>query len=350
MSSLRVLLVDDDSLICIALGRGLERRGYAVTTAASGMQAWAAFEHEAFDVVVSDILMQAPDGLVLLRRCKELRPDTPVLLLTGYADVASAVEAVRLGADDYLSKPCNAEQLSARIEECVEKQRSSTRSGAAPASAELHLREVHHRLKNDLLTLSALVGLQLPYVRDDVDRTLFRGLRTRVQTLALVYEELFRGRAGEKVDASRFFSELCRQTIRGFNPSHAIVSLRVDASDGALSPESATTIGLIVDELLMNSMKHAFEPGGKGRIELSFRREAKSYRLEIGDDGKGLPDGFTVEGAATLGMQVIAALISQLGGAIHYRLGRGARFVITFPADALVQGSIPRRAADTPPG
>lgn len=341
MSSLRVLLVDDDSLTCISLRKGLERRGYAVTTAANGAQAWTAFEREAFDVVVSDILMQAPDGLVLLQRCKQLRPETLVLLLTGYADLASAIEALRLGADDYLSKPCNADQLSAHIEECVQKHRLPEESRHTVASAEL-LRETHHRVKNDLLTLSALVGLQLPYVKEDADRILFLELRAQIQTLALVHEELFRGRTHEEVGASRFLSELCRRTIRSFNPAQAVVSLRVDASDERLGPESATTLGVIVGELVMNSMRHAFEPGGKGRIELSFRRESDRCRLEFRDSGKGPANDVATEGTATFGMQVIGALISQLGGTIQHRLDGGAVFEITFPADSLLSATMPR--------
>lgn len=330
----RVLVVDDDNLISMALGRGLEQGGYSVTTAEDGAQAIAVFEKETFDVVVVDLIMREIDGLGVLKRCKELRPETLVIILTGYGDFASAVEALRLGADDYITKPCDAGNLSTRIERCAEQRRPRSGGGKSLASTELLLRETHHRLKNDLLMLSALVGLQLPYVNDAADRVLFEELRTRVQTMALIHEELYRGRSYEQIEASPFFSELSRRTIRTFNPHRAAVSVHVDADEERLPTETAIALGLIVDEFLTNSMKYAFEPGGEGLIEVSFRRQGDEYLLSVHDNGKGLEADTPIEEASTLGMRIIVALTSQLRGTLNYRSEGGAHFSIAFPARA----------------
>lgn len=333
MDSGSVLLVDDDDLICISLGRGLERQGFAVTTAANGKSAISALESRSFDFVVSDLLMEGSDGLGVLRRSKELRPEASVIILTGFADLASATEALRLGADDYVSKPCDAWQLSERIRWCAEKRRPVAELRSALAGREVLLRETHHRVKNDFLMVSALVGLQLSFIDYEADRIRLEELRTKIQTIALVHEELFLGRDYERIGLRRYLTELCRRTLRGFNPRKLPVSLHAEIEDESLPTEAAIPVGLIVTELLTNTMKHAFTSMESGHVDVTLRRRTDGFLLTVRDNGAGLESEGVIGESNTLGMKIVSGLTSQLRGVIRYRFDGGATFEVSFPAE-----------------
>ncbi len=116
-----ILLVDDDHLILKGFSKNLTREGYGVTTADSGEKAFELLEKASFDLVITDMVMEQIDGLQVLKRSKERYPDGMVLILTGYGDMASAVETFRIGADDYLTKPCAPEEIKFRVARCFEK-------------------------------------------------------------------------------------------------------------------------------------------------------------------------------------------------------------------------------------
>lgn len=118
----KILLVDDEEIIRLSLGRDLAEAGYAVTAAVDGEEALARLQAEPFELVITDLLMEGMDGLELLARLKESRPEVGVMILTGYGHLDSAIEALRLGADDYLLKPYRFAELNLRLEVCLAKQ------------------------------------------------------------------------------------------------------------------------------------------------------------------------------------------------------------------------------------
>ncbi len=121
MKKYKILLVDDDSFILQSIASALEQEGYHVATAANGKEAIELLEENNFDLVLTDLVMDPIDGLGVLKKAKEENPDTIVIILTGFGDLISAIEALRLDADDYLLKPCEPEELSFRISSCLEK-------------------------------------------------------------------------------------------------------------------------------------------------------------------------------------------------------------------------------------
>lgn len=117
----KILLVDDDLLILQSISSTLEQEGYRVTTAANGDKAIELMNNSNFDLILTDLVMEPVDGIGVLKKAKEINPEIIVIILTGYGDLISAVEALRLDADDYLLKPCEPEELSFRICSCLEK-------------------------------------------------------------------------------------------------------------------------------------------------------------------------------------------------------------------------------------
>jgi len=121
MKQYEILLVDDDPFILIAIGHALENQGYQVTTADSGVEAAEIIAKKNFDLVITDLVMDSIDGIGILKRSKEKDPEVMVIILTGYGDMRSAINALRLDADDYLLKPCEPEEIFFRVSRCLEK-------------------------------------------------------------------------------------------------------------------------------------------------------------------------------------------------------------------------------------
>ena len=125
MKQNNLLLVDDDPFILEGIGADLELNGYRVTRASSGELAVDLLEKMDFDLVITDLVMETTDGIQVLMRAKEIKPDTQVIILTGYGDLNSAIKAMRNQADDYLLKPCESQEMIFRVKNCLEKQEMS---------------------------------------------------------------------------------------------------------------------------------------------------------------------------------------------------------------------------------
>ncbi|MEJ2101173.1 MAG: response regulator, partial [Desulfobacterales bacterium] len=121
MEKYRILLVDDDHFILEGIGADLESQGFHVTKTDRGNLALQLLKENQFDLVITDMVMEDTDGIQVLKKTKELNADTMVIILTGYGDMKSAIEALRQQADDYLLKPCESEEMLYRVVRCLEK-------------------------------------------------------------------------------------------------------------------------------------------------------------------------------------------------------------------------------------
>jgi DNA-binding NtrC family response regulator len=121
MRKYNLLLVDDDPFILEGIGEDLESRGYLVTKAESGDKAVSLLEKDTFDLVITDLVMEKTDGIQVLQKTKELDPTIMVIILTGFGDMISAIDALRNEADDYMLKPCESEEIFFRVRRCLEK-------------------------------------------------------------------------------------------------------------------------------------------------------------------------------------------------------------------------------------
>jgi DNA-binding NtrC family response regulator len=122
MNNYHLLLVDDDPFILEGIGEDLENHGYQVTRASSGEAAVDLLESTPFDMVITDLVMESTDGIQVLKKTKELHSETQVIILTGFGNMESAIEALRSQADDFLLKPCESQEMLFRVRNCLEKQ------------------------------------------------------------------------------------------------------------------------------------------------------------------------------------------------------------------------------------
>jgi len=206
---------------------------------------------------------------------------------------------------------------------------------------ELLLRELHHRVKNNLAVMISLVRLQRgrssnPEFLEAADQ-----LTSRIFAISLAHDQLYRDRELAAVDPSRYIEALVANLASGLGLEASRIGLSMDTEGRLIPVDAAISLGLIVNEVLMNALKHASSgTGGRPSIRLSLSAEGEEYRLAICDDGPG-PGKAGEDAPGTLGLKLVRALAQGLGGRtdlspIDGKAGPiGARFELTFPAQGL---------------
>jgi two-component sensor histidine kinase/PAS domain-containing protein len=205
----------------------------------------------------------------------------------------------------------------------------------ALAAKEILLKEIHHRVKNNLQVVSSLLNLQENVVEDASARKVFLECQTQVQSMAMVHEVLYRSDNFEGVEMQKYFERLSEYLSGVYEGAYRGIRCSVSAKGLSLDLDSAIPVALIVNELVSNSFKHAFPDMRKGGISISLAEKEKQLELVVCDDGvgfeaaKGAKEPSSAQGG--IGSELVQALTAQLHGEIERRSERGARTVIHFP-------------------
>jgi two-component sensor histidine kinase len=193
------------------------------------------------------------------------------------------------------------------------------------------LKEIHHRVKNNLQVISSLISLQGAVLADEESQLVFQDCQTQIQSIAMVHEQLYRSDNLQAIDMASFLTSLVAYLLRVFNVDEGRVVSEVECGSLSLGIDQATPVALIVNELVSNSIKHGLGRDG-GTISVNFERVDDSrLRLTVRDSGEGLPEDVDIEGSKTLGIQLIRALTSQLGGEASWENAQGTLFTLVFP-------------------
>jgi len=195
---------------------------------------------------------------------------------------------------------------------------------------ELLLKEIHHRVKNNLQIIVSLLKLQSKYVFDPRDLEIFNKSRSRVETMSLIHEKLYKSADISQIDMGNYLKDLVGHLLKAYNLSTARIEFNINAENILMSIDTAIPCGLIVNELINNILKHAFPDGYNGKIELNLRRSDENVVLEVIDNGVGVPDSFNMDKNDSLGMQLVDTLVKQLDGVIEVTRTDGTRFSIEF--------------------
>ncbi|MBK7257546.1 MAG: PAS domain S-box protein [Ignavibacteriae bacterium] len=217
-------------------------------------------------------------------------------------------------------------------EDITERKRAEEKLSASLKEKELLVREVYHRVKNNLQTISSLLSLQSESIADQATRELFLENQHRIRSMTMIHERLYRSSSLARIDMREYLQGLANSLFRSYAVNRNI-TLQVDVRDVVLSADASIVCGLIVNELLSNTLKHAFPGDRSGEITLTmFPGDHGTYALTFSDNGIGLPPGFDIHATRTLGMNLIASLTQQLHGDIEISTNNGTRYVITIPA------------------
>ncbi len=200
---------------------------------------------------------------------------------------------------------------------------------------ELLLKEVHHRVKNNMQVISSLLSLQSYKEQDQGLGTLLNESQQRIKSMALIHEGLYRSDNLLDIQFESYVRNLATDLCRFYSVEDIDIQLVVEVQDVRLGLDSAVPCGLIINELVTNCLKHGFVgQQGVGQVRITFREDGRMASLEVADTGQGLPDDFSAQESGSMGMEIVSILTEQLDGTLKYRNEGGAVFTISFPRES----------------
>ncbi|MFO7714638.1 sensor histidine kinase, partial [Desulfosarcina sp.] len=202
---------------------------------------------------------------------------------------------------------------------------------ASLAEKEVLLKEIHHRVKNNMQVISSLVDLQADEVKDSAMRAIFQDVIYRVRSMAMVHEKLYQSSDLAQVDFADYAQSLLVYLWRAQSPVASAIQLDLDLKPVSLSVNAAVPCGLILNELFSNALKHAFPGRGSGKVMVALDEDGGGkIRLRVCDDGVGLPSGLDWEKSHSLGLRIIRTLARQLNAKVEVSNVQGTQFTILF--------------------
>jgi PAS domain S-box-containing protein len=218
------------------------------------------------------------------------------------------------------------EQLTAEISARIRAEQEITRS---LEEKDLLLREIHHRVKNNLQIIASLLKLQSRYITDPNVLDSIKESQSRVRAMALVHERIYRSHNISEINLSDYLNYLTRQILQFYNIQQNQIGITVSMDDIMADIDTITPLGLIMNELVSNSLKHAFPGGRTGTISIGCTRKGSdTLHLVYHDNGVGMPAGFNWRTTESLGLRLVNSLVDQLDGTIDLDGGDGTTFVI----------------------
>jgi two-component sensor histidine kinase len=285
-----------------------------------------------FDIVLTDLSLPDSYGLSSYERAQAQAPKVPIVVLTSLNDETVAIKAVRQGAQDYLVKgQVDSNLLGRAMRYAIERKKAEEQIKASLKEKEVLLKELHHRVKNNLQVILSLLNLQSGSIRDRHDLEIFKEMKDRIKTMALIHEKLYHSENLDRVNFSEYIRHLISHLFRSYAVSPTRISLKIDVDDIFLNIDRAIPCSLLINELVSNSIKHAFPNGRSGEIRIIMHSKNSKYVLTVGDNGIGLKEDFDFRNTESLGLQLVCTLTQQLSGSIKYAESNGTTFKITFP-------------------
>ncbi len=193
------------------------------------------------------------------------------------------------------------------------------------------MKEIYHRVKNNLMVISSLLSLQSRYIKDKDTKEIFRESQNRAKSIALIHEKLYKSEDLKHINFTEYLQNLSNDLYNTYTTDKNLVKLVLDVDDIIFNVEISIPLGLILNELLTNSLKHAFPDGRRGEIKVELHlKEDGRYCLSVEDNGVGLPKDLNLQKTGTLGMQIINSLTEQINGEIILESNMGTKFTIFF--------------------
>lgn len=335
MKRVRVLLIEDDPGDARLIREMIKEKknvSFELEWASSLKSGLELIAKGGISVVLLDLGLPDSQGFETFAKIYELFPQLPIIVLSGISDEELAVKAVRKGAQDYLVKDqVNGNLIIRAIRYAIERKQAEEKIKASIKEKEVMLREIHHRVKNNMQIISSLLRLQARKIKNKKIIDMFNVAQSRIKSMALIHESLYRSGDLARINFSDFIKKLTIHLSAMYATEKDNVKLKLDVKNVILDINRAIPCGLIINELVSNSLKHAFSDGRKGEIAviMNINRRGK-YTLVVEDTGIGFPEKFNLREPRTMGLQLVIDLVKQLDGALELRKDEGTKFKIVF--------------------
>ena len=195
---------------------------------------------------------------------------------------------------------------------------------------EVLLKEVHHRVKNNLQVISSILNLQSSYVKDENTLNILRESQNRIKSMAFIHESLYQTADFSKINFSEYITSLSKNLVHSYGVYDNLIELKLTLGDVSLNLDLSIPCGLIINELVSNSIKYAFPNKKKGVIKIELFEKNDNVSLIVEDNGLGLPKGINYKDTDSLGLQLVITLTEQISGTIKLDNKKGAKYTITF--------------------
>ncbi|MFA4934858.1 MAG: PAS domain S-box protein [Candidatus Methanoperedens sp.] len=218
------------------------------------------------------------------------------------------------------------------MKDITERKRAEEHTKESLKEKEILLREIHHRVKNNMQIISSMLRLQSEYLKDEKYSEMFKESQNRIITMSLVHEKLYQSNDFTKIDLNGYVKDIVHGLYQSYGINTGKIALNIIVEDVLLVVDSAIPCGLIINELVTNSLKHAFPDSRKGELKIVVRRTGENWvELVISDNGIGIPEDIDFRKTETLGLQLVTILVeSQLHGEIYLDRSKGTEFKIRF--------------------
>jgi len=245
----------------------------------------------------------------------------PRMVVESLRDITDRKEAEKTLQTAYDQAVIYAEQLKEQVEE-------RTR---AEKEKEVLLREIHHRVKNNMQVISSLLKLQSGRIEDKRSVEMLKESQDRIRSMALVHEKLYESKDLTNIDFNEYIEHLVQTLFRSYGVNREKIRLKLNIKRVMLKIDKAIPCGLIVNELILNSLKHAFADGDRGEIEVSlvFINE-NEVELTVSDNGIGIPEEMDFNNSGSLGLKLVNILTDQIDGKLDLDQSKGTKFQIRF--------------------
>ena len=216
------------------------------------------------------------------------------------------------------------------IRDVTERKRTENMLEKSLYEKEILLKEIHHRVKNNLMIISSLLNLQSDYIKDEESKNIFKESENRARSMALIHERLYQSTDLKRIDFGDYLRTLAKDLYHTYVMDTDLIKLNVDVDDIKLDINTSIPLGLILNELVTNCLKHAFSHGESGEINIKFHAHNKKYFLEVKDNGIGFPNYIDYKNTDTLGLKLVTSLTEQIDGQIEFNNISGTSFKIIF--------------------
>jgi PAS domain S-box-containing protein len=192
------------------------------------------------------------------------------------------------------------------------------------------LREIHHRVKNNMQIISSLLSLQSSSIENPEMKDIFKQSQNRVKSMSMIHEQLYQTEDLAKIDFNSYVNGLIKSLFQMYSVNQKQIECDVNVGDVMLDIETAIPCGLIINELVSNSLKHAFIDKTEGKISFNMMRNSNMINFNVSDNGIGIPDNFHIENTSTLGLNLVKTLVNQLEGELTVEHNNGISYDVIF--------------------
>ncbi len=224
-----------------------------------------------------------------------------------------------------------------------ERKRDEEKVKALLQEKEILLKEVHHRIKNNMSALMGILTLQSVTMKNPEAIAALMEIKGRMQSMGVLYDKLYRSENLKEMSIKDYLSSLVDEIVSIF-PRRTTVRIEKKIDDFKIGVNVMSPLGIIVNELVTNTLKYAFVDRENGVISISARKKGRHARIVVQDDGIGIPEKENIERSSGLGLQLVSMLVKQIGGTIAIERGMGTKFMLDFE----IESNLPKPQSDKP--